>query len=359
MPESKPRCLQLFEASIKSPKTLTQYNTCLRKFLDWSKKDYQSFLLLPSVQIQTLLEDYVFYLRKRLGYSGINIFLSMMDKFLKVNDREYKPNKLRMLLPEKKKTEGKQAYTTEQIRKMLEFADTLRNKAIIHFLASSGVRAGVFEEMKWKHISEISDNCYCVVVYPNSTHEYVTFLHSESRKALDDYTEERKKHGELITPESYVFSSRKRSVSEKEKPISSQSVGTTLVRVLKRANILRVKAENGKRFDISTSNGFRKRFNTVLKSNPNISFAIAERMMDHKTYLESVYLDTSDKIKFFEEYKKAIPDLIISDSECLRLENEEKTRTIQKMESEKDERISKLEKKLETVLKMLDSVKID
>jgi len=33
--------------------------------------------------------------------------------------------------------------------------------------------------------------------------------------------------------------------------------------------------------------------------------------MDHKAYLESSYLDTSNTAKLFEEYKKAIPDLII------------------------------------------------
>ena len=347
MQDSKPRCLQMFEASVRSPKSLLLYNNYLEKFLEWADKDHESILLLPSDQIQILLEDYVFYLRKRVGASAITVNLASISKFLLINDKELKLHKLRSLIPERRKPAGKQAYTNDQIRKMLEFADTLRNKAVIHCLSAGGFRAGAFEEMKWKHISEMSDNCYCVIVYPDSTHEYVTFLHHEARKALDEYAEERRKQGENITPESFVFANCKSAYSEVVKPMTSQHVGSVLQRIVEKAKIQRVRSESGKRFDISIGNGFRKRFNTILKSNPNISFAIAERMMDHKTYLESVYLDTSDKNKYFQEYKKAIPDLVLSDS----------GRMIQELEFQKDERIAVLESKLANIEKLLKSIK--
>ena len=125
--------------------------------------------------------------------------------------------------------------------------------------------------------------------------------------------------------------------------MTSQNVGSVLQRIVEKAKIQRIRSESGKRFDISIGNGFRKRFNTVLKSNPNISFAIAERMMDHKTYLESVYLDTSDKSKYFQEYKKAIPDLILSNSDKI----------MQELESQKDERITMLKNKLTSIEKLL------
>lgn len=154
--EIKPRCLELFEQSIKSERTLAVYKTCLDKFLQWAHKDYESLLLLPSDQLQILLEDYIFYLKKRLGYSTLNLHLASIGKFLTINDREFKNNKLRMLMPEKKKTAGKQAYTTKQIQKMLEFADSLRNKALIHCLSATGLRAGAFEELKWTSIGTLT-----------------------------------------------------------------------------------------------------------------------------------------------------------------------------------------------------------
>lgn len=362
MQSYSPRCLQLFEASIRSPKTLRLYGDYLDKFLAWAHKDHESILLLPSDQIQLLFEDYIFHLRKRgVGFSTITVNVSAISKFLLINDKEIKSRKIRMLMPERKKTEGKHAYTNEQIRKMLEFADTLRSKAIIHCLSAGGFRDGVFEEMKWKHISEMPDNCYCVTVYPNSMHEYVTFLHHEARKALDEYTEERRAKGELVTPESYVLVANKKNATDQDKPMTSQNIGSVLQRIVGKAKIMRVRSESGKRFDISVGNGFRKRFNTILKSNPNISFAIAERMMDHKTYLEHIYLDTSDKNKFFEEYKKAIPDLILSEGERQKIEIVKQNKIaedLKKVELEKDIRISKLESKLEQIGRLLEQFQV-
>jgi integrase/recombinase XerD len=103
-------------------------------------------------------------------------------------------------------------------------------------------------------------------------------------------------------------------------------------RILARAGIKRVKGEKSVRYDIPIDMGFRKRFNSILKSNPNISYAIAERLMDHRTNLESHYLDTPVD-KLFEEYKKAIPELIIDDSERLKARN--RTLEIEKSDLEK------------------------
>src|SRR5207253_4501829 len=102
-----------------------------------------------------------------------------IDKFLKVNEKEYKRNKVRMLMPERRKPSGEKAYTTAQIQRMLEFADTERAKTIIHILAASGIRPGAIEELRWKHVFEMPDNCYGLIIYAGSDHEYITFLHKE------------------------------------------------------------------------------------------------------------------------------------------------------------------------------------
>jgi hypothetical protein len=167
--ESLPRSLQLFELSIKSEKTLKLYKAYLKKFMEWAHKDHESLLLLPNDELQRMLEDYVLFLRKSLGYSAINVVMSAIGKFLEINDREYKQNKIRMLKPEKKKPEGKQAYATKQIQKMLEYADTLRDKAIIHCLSAGDFRDGApnfhkaYMKQFWsvskpntKHISSIT-----------------------------------------------------------------------------------------------------------------------------------------------------------------------------------------------------------
>ncbi|MGQ0796007.1 MAG: tyrosine-type recombinase/integrase [Nitrosopumilaceae archaeon] len=331
-----PRSLRLFEQAIKSPITYKTYKTNLCMFFGWAKKDHDSILEMSSSELQEVLEEYLFHLKKRLSPNSIGPHLAAIDKFLAVNDVEYKKRKLRMFLPEKVKCSGIKAWTTQHIQRMLEYADTRRTKALIHFLSASGVRVGALEDLRWKNIEEMPNGCYCVTIYEKSNHEYITFLHHEARQTLDDYTNGRSKSGETINGESFVFPSRNR-IKDKSKPLTRKGIESSILRVLKRAGIERTR-ENRFRFDIAIDTGFRKRFNTILKSNPGISYAIAERMMDHKTYMETHYLDTTNKDKFFEEYKKAIPDLIIDDSERLRAQN-------QKLEAEKAE----LEKKSQEV----------
>ena len=102
--EAKPRCLELFEQSIKSKVTLDFYKRTLDYFLKWAHKDYESLLLLPSNQLQVLLEDYVFYLKKNMHPNSVQNYLFGIFKFLDSNDREYKKKKLFDVSTRKSKT---------------------------------------------------------------------------------------------------------------------------------------------------------------------------------------------------------------------------------------------------------------
>ena len=58
---------------------------------------------------------------------------------------------------------------------------------------------------------------------------------------------------------------------------------------MKHAGIKRIK-QNEKRYDLPVCNGFRNRFNTILKRNSDISYPIAEKFLDHKLRMEPSYL---------------------------------------------------------------------
>ncbi len=94
---------------------------------------------------------------------------------------------------------------------------------------------------------------------------------------------------------------------------------------MQRAKIKRKKVDDN-RYDLALCGGFRKRFNSILKINPNISYPIAEMFMDHKMRMEAHYLKPT-KDQLFKEYKKAIPELMLDESaklkEELRLDKEE------------------------------------
>lgn len=99
---------------------------------------------------------------------------------------------------------------------------------------------------------------------------------------------------------------------------------------------------------------FRSFFITKTeKVNEGLGHALSGHSREQKRYER--YSDQ----ELLEFYLKVEPELAISDSEKLKFQNKSQSEIIQKMESEKDERISILEKKIESVLKMLDSVKTD
>ena len=75
-----------------------------------------------------------------------------------------------------KKT-GTRMWTAEDIRIMLSSVRDLRQKALIHFLAASGVRRGAIPELKLKHLQEMPDGYRSVLVYEGSLEEHTTFIH--------------------------------------------------------------------------------------------------------------------------------------------------------------------------------------
>jgi len=55
----------------------------------------------------------------------------------------------------------------------------------------------------------------------------------------------------------------------------------------------------------------------------------------------------------FDEFRKTIPELIIEESQRLKIENELKDKKIEQLESDKDRRISNLESKIENINELL------
>ena len=62
---------------------------------------------------------------------------------------------------------------------MLDCTNQLKNKSIIHFIASSGVRVGAIPESRLSHIRDMSLDCKSILIYEDSIEEYHTVLTPE------------------------------------------------------------------------------------------------------------------------------------------------------------------------------------
>jgi integrase/recombinase XerD len=266
-----------------------------------------------------------------------------------MNDIILNWDKIRRMIPEKTKPTGDTAYTTEQIQILLKNTTNLEYKALIHFLGSSGVRVGSLEELKIKHLSDQPNNCKCVKVYADSRHEYFTFIHFEAVEALNDYLDSRKRKGEKITEDSWVFSSTRNYT----KPLPVSSITSAFGRFVKKF-IGREKAKSG-RYSIMSCHGFRKRFDTVLKSNRTVNISLAERLMGHSRTipLDNSYFKPVIE-QLFDEYQKAIPQLVITEKYRLEEQIRNKDKKIHEFESDKDLRMTSLEIMVHELAKRLE-----
>lgn len=350
------RALVLFRESCKTDATKKSFLQKMGCFLRWANKDYESILLLPTDQLNILLEDYVLYLKKRIRPSSVYSNLLAVYLFLETNDRVVNKKKLSKLMPARIKPCGQEAITTKQINEMLKAEPSKRARAVIHILSATGARPEAIGQLKIKHLGEMPDSCLSIIFYADSLNEHVSFTHSEARDALNEYFEERKQNGELLKPESYVIAKRRLLVgNEKLESLSVNAIDRIVAQSMNRIR-LRARTENSNRYELAVCTCFRKRFNTILKKNSNISYAVAEMLMDHKVKLESYYFKPT-KEELFEEYKKAIPDLILDSSYKLKAELEAKNELIKNQESEKDAIISDFSKRLSDVEKILNSGK--
>lgn len=203
--DEKPRCLVLFEESCKSPKTREGYLFELKKFVEWTGKDFEQLLFLEKTGLTDLLVDYALFLKKRVSGNSMPIYFAGIFKFFEMNDREFNKRKVRSLYGEKVKRAGFLPITDEQINAMMKVCQNQKQRALIYLFSSTGCRPQPIAELKMKHLEPVGNGCLSLRLYDGSLHEMYSFLHEKATNELKKYFEWREKQGEKITPESFVF----------------------------------------------------------------------------------------------------------------------------------------------------------
>ena len=337
--------MALFHSGIKSDKTKISYDFSLKQFLEHYQISSNELIKVEPKEIQKMLEQYTLFLREKgKSSSTIKTFYCALNLFLSMNDVIVNWVKIRKMIPEAVKARGDKAYTTEQIRQILKlFSNNLKYTALTHFLSASAVREGFSEELKIKHLKDMPNGCKAVTVYADHVKEYTTFIHAEAVKALDEYFESRKKKGEKISDDSWVFTSDKN-------PGNALTTNNTVTHFSHKCKnkIDRGEFKNG-RYEIAITYGIRKRWDTIAKMNPNVNRDIIEKMFGHSSRipLDNGYFKPVLEV-MFEEYKKLIPDLVLDESYKLKLELEKSHQKINELESKSLEIIS-LKSRLEEI----------
>ena len=333
------RSLILFHSAIKSEKTRESYMRYLNQFRDFFIiKSFDKLLEIEPKKLQEMLEDFILYQSNQgLSLSSVNSKLSALKLFFAMNDIvALNWIKLSKMKPEKKKLTGDKPYTTKDIQDILQcIGPNLKFRCIVHIMSASSTRIGAFSELKLNHIQDMPNGCKSMLVYDDDKAEYTTFIHQEAVEALEKYLESRRNSGEVLTPESWLIPSKHdvRIVND------TNSIRTQMCRYAHKGS---VEIKKRGRYEKQANHAFRKRFDTILKSNQSVNINLAEKMMGHSTTipLDNVYFKPAIE-QLFDEYQKAIPELMIDDNHRFQLQLKEKDEKINAL-SQKDNEIDML-----------------
>jgi integrase len=272
-------------------------------------------------------------------FGGVKVWLEENNLDLEAYSRKLRRGLLKYVgKPEK--LLKRDIISKEDIVKMLQHAG-IREKALITLLASSGLRIKKSAlQLKLKHFKDDlwdeSLPCYALEIpeelakAPDGEEEpHITFISAECARYLREYLDWRKRNGETITPESYLFTVKEsffvQDAFTNPKPITYKGILHIWDELCKEAAIDRkpvelkahavykrpdgVKTVRLHRYNVRI-HSLRKYFKTSCSLH-GVDRMAAEAMMGHSLRsfgIESVYDYCASNLDFLrEQYMKALP----------------------------------------------------
>jgi integrase len=342
---------RIFIEGLKSAVTKAAYTFALQKYMKYLKIDNPNDLLRYQDNpkfIQNQIIDYLISLKNppvSLRYATRSQYLAAIMTFYDLNEVIFNKKKIYRYLGEEEKPIENRGYTTEEIAKMLEVCDE-RVKALILFLASTGVRIRAIVDLKLEDLTSIPNyDLYQVKVYSDSNQSYFTFSTPEAAKAINTYLSYRERYGEKLTPKSPLFRDqfdRNDPASiHNVKPLRLRAVERLISRTIEKSGLRTVERqtelhnEHGKvRKNVRLTTGFRKFFDTQLIY-ADIRPAIKEMFMGHSIGLDDHYFKPSEN-DVLQEYLTAVDYLTINEENRLKKKVKELTRKQDEIEIMKE-----------------------
>ena len=274
--------------------------------------------------------------KKEITAGTLHNYIKTLKMFCEVTDIVIPWKKITRGLPKGRMYADDRAPTLEEIHKIIEYPDR-RIKPIIYTMASSGIRVGAWDYLKWNHISPINSRegqllAAKINVYAGEDDEYTTFITPEAYLSLEFWINYRSACGEHVTKDSWVMRDlwnatklpKKEEKGKINEPMKLQSIG--IKRLVERAlwaQGVRTVLEGGnKRHEFQTDHGYRKWYKTQCELAGMKSINI-EKLMGHSLGMSTngYYHATSDEI--LKDYLKAVPFLTISSENRLQKQMED------------------------------------
>jgi hypothetical protein len=344
--------IQSFLYALKAPETKRKYPQRLKFFFDsiFSDSDINAqakeFIKKAKGNDQFVYSSFIKFIviqnkrvdKKEITPGTVRNYYKSAKLFCEMNDIVVNWKKIAKGLLREKQYGDDRAPTVDEISQIMKYPDR-RIKPIILVMASSGIRGGAWDYLKWKHIIPIKRDGQIIaakiIVYSGEADEYYSFITPEAYFALNEWMSFRQSYGEKISGESPVmrdmWQTTIKSEEESEyhpgnvgvvtypKPLKYGGIKSLMERAIRSQGlekILKQGTHHNTRREWKILHGFRKFFNSVLV-NANINHIKKERMMGHDTRLENNYFKPNEE-DLLSEYLKVVDLLTLNQEYKLR-----------------------------------------
>ncbi len=357
--------LDLFYAGIKANQTKTTMDRLLKKFIlevcvdilhgnyRQRTEEFVNLARADSPAATNIVIAYVKQLRERtqlpkdhqhyINPSYLPNKIKPIKKLVAMSDVSLPWHRIRSYYPELDNTHKGRGYTREEIKKLLEYSDSIDTDFILLASSSGGLRVGAWNNQKWENIFpiyHINDEfkieleaheqasativCAGMVVYKGSREEYIALVSIEAWSKLLEYKKVwTKKIGRNPTKDDPLILARYANPT----PLTYIGVKRRIEKLVVNAG-LRDPKKLGigvRRHEVPVTHGFRSYCDKVMmqtqRSKGTLSALVSkERLFGHTGIVKTDknYYWT-DILELVPEYLEAMPELMINDE--VRLQN--------------------------------------
>lgn len=343
---------------IHNKRTRQEYTSCLRLFMEhYQITEYEELLKISTEQVGDMIIQYILLMKKKgLSEGLITQRIAALRKFFIVNQMNLNWDYINLHKGEFQKKNRLEAYTKEQIQKLLEICDH-RTRAITLIFSSTGIRVGGLPDLKIKHLKRIGD-LYQFIIYEGFDEEYITFCTPECATAIDDYLAYRHRAGEVITEDSYLIIKEfdPNMTLHKSEPVLDSTIRNVMSKRMLKAGLRNLihDVDTTHRKKIPINHGFRMYFcSQLVKSRlqPELRWLLEGHALKQN---DDSYIRVVEELH--GEYLKAINNLTIDPANRLKEQVQELTEkqddlTLLKLEHRQE--MKKRDEQLQAILSII------
>jgi hypothetical protein len=372
--------IETFLYALRAPETKRKYPQRLRFFFDsiFLNLDFNDqameFIKNAKANDQFVYSSFINFIgiqnkrvdKKEITAGTVRNYYKAAKLFCEMNDIVVNWKKITKGLLREKQFGDDRAPSFEEISRLMKYPDR-RIRPIILVMASSGIRGGAWDYLKWKHIIPIEKEGQLlaakIIVYSGEPDEYYSFITPEAYYALKEWMNFRESYGEKITGESALMRDMWQTTIKTEgkssyhpgnvgvvtqpKALKYGGIKSLMERAIRSQGVEKILKQGtsyNTRREWKILHGFRKFFNSVLV-NANVNHTKKERLMGHDTRLDNNYFKPNEE-DLLGEYIKVVDLLTLNDEFKLR-------QKIEKLEIEKS-KIDSLARDIELLKKKID-----